>query len=130
MDEVIPGWSRGACVLTPDGVAVLHDYDLMRDMVFTNRGAFDAADVELVVRELPDFSDLEAVDAWLRAGPQPDPVRVTAKQGTVRCDSAWSHDCGCPYCYRTIVLSAGQPRNYHYQDSPACRCLMAGCECC
>ena len=129
MTDAFPGWSRGNCVLTPDGVAVIHDYDLQRDLVFTNLGAFDACDLELVVLDLPDFNDLEAVDAWLRAGPQPDPVRAAAKRGTVRCDSAWSRGCDCRYCYRMVVVHGGRPVSCHYQDAPACPCLMVGCEC-
>lgn len=129
MAEEFSGWSRGDCVLTPDGVAVVHEWDYQRDIVFTNLGAFNAEDLELVVLDLPDFNDLEAVDAWLRAGPQPDPVRTTAKRGTVRCDSAWSHGCQCKYCYRTVVLHGGRPMSYHYQDSPICSCSMVGCEC-
>jgi len=120
-------WIPGACVLTPHGVAALHHYDLMRDLVFTNRGAFDAADVELVIRDLPDFSDLEAVDAWLRAGPQPDPVRPVAKTGNVRCITRVG--CNCESCYRTITVRASGFKSSHFRDT-ACRCVEEGCRCC
>ena len=120
-------WAPGACLLTPHGIAVLHSFDMQRDLVFTNRGAFDTCEDELVVLDRPDFGDPEALEAWLQAGPQPYPERRVAQRMSRRCR------CACGHCYVEIMVRGGLVNRSHFQDT-GCVCNElrgeGACSCC
>ena len=115
-----PNWSRGSCVLTPRGLAAVTDYDVVRDRVTTDLGVFDAVDLEVVVPDFPDFSDLEAVEAWLCAGPQPAPARPVAQRATLSCK------CDCQHCYVEFMARAGLISKSHFRNT-GCRCAEGVC---